>query len=373
MALRKGTITEGGKKINWSETTTGIDYADGKTATPSPRNMDAKIAYKSATDIIVIPEQPPIPTIKVDHIYLASEALNSAGKKAVNGDSIQVIPDSVGGLPLKYAGVAAPILTGKPPVIWNGEILFDNEPHTLFNSNRFDRLVNYPYEETLVLRVVPGTGYEQFQNDWNNDLSIGDSGGSLRAGDADVNTQTFLSSKYDFFKVMVIHVLAESGKQTMWLNGKNIGSIPSRTTSRKLLNSVGVNTNNAQWNFIAKYVKLSKFNDEERAEHIASVLAEFKQGTNPSAPFARNINISKDAVYTAKYDYNGSLPQDVSKTQYRWLGLDSGGLGAVKILGTEQTLPLTSAAGFLNLRVEVKVFNIDGDSFRYVSMPFTQK
>src|SRR5215217_4480807 len=60
MALRKGTITESGKKITWNQTETGISYSDGKTAIPTADNIDAKLAYKSATVVVVPPIIPPI-------------------------------------------------------------------------------------------------------------------------------------------------------------------------------------------------------------------------------------------------------------------------------------------------------------------------
>lgn len=373
MDLRKGTITEDGKKINWWQTATGISYANGKTAIPSPANMDAKIAYKTAQLPVVEQPKPevPVPTVGIDHVYLAVKALNSSGVQALNGDRVLTIPDQVGKYPLKYVGTTTPLLTGA--IFQDGEVNFDNEPHVLFNTDRFDKIVNYPYEQTLVLRVVPGTGYEQFENDWNNNLSLGDSGGLLRAGDADVNTQTFPGSKYEYFKVIVIHILAEAGKQTMWLNGKNLGSIPSRTDSRKWLNSVGVDTNNAQWNFIAKYVKLSRFTDTERTAHLDSVMKQFVPGSLPAAPYASDVAIEKGAVYTARYKYNGSRPQDMSRTQFRWLGMDGSGLGGVKVIGLGEILPLASVSLFSAIRVEVKVFDTDGRSFRYVSMPFQKK
>lgn len=374
MALRKGTITEGGIKITWQQTAEGVSYADGKVATPSPANMDAKIAYKGAKlpVVTVPPVEVPLPGVKMDHVYLADHALNKDGQQAVNGDSVQVIPDAVGKYPMKYAGIAAPILTGKPPIFHNGEILFDNEPSTLFNSDAFPR-VAYPYELTLIGRRLPGTPFEQYLNDWPNDLTIGDSGNKLRSGDGEVNSQTYANSGVNDFEVFAIHVLAESGKQTMWLNGKLLGSIVSRTTSRREINSVGVGTNNAQWNFIAEYVKHGRLSDQDRAAHLQSVAKSYAPGSKLSAPYASNVSISKDAVYTAKHDYNGTLPQDVAKTQFRWLGYGSGGLGGVKIIGTGPTLPLSAVVGFSGLRVEVKVYDTAGNSFRYVSMQFINK
>lgn len=372
MDLRKGTITENGKKINWQQTDSGILFSDGKTAIPLASNMDAKLSYKGAIVPIDEPKQPEA-AVKFDNVYFASNSLTSAGIRANDGDSVSIIPDSSGKYPLKYAGVAAPILTGRPPILHNNEILFDNEPNSLFNSDSFPKLVNYPYEETLVLRVVPGTGYEQFQNDWNNDLSIGDSGGKLRAGDADVATQTFDRSEYQSFKVIAIHLLAESGKQTMWLNGKEVGAISSRLTSHKILNSIGVNTNNAQWNFLAKYVKLGKLSDLERSQHLASVNDFYKVGSLPVQPYASDVSIIKAGVYTAKYKYNGTRPQNIGRTEYRWLGLDDKGLGSVKLIGTGEILPLISASPFNSIRVEVKVYDVDGNSFRYISHAFLNK
>lgn len=372
MAIRKGTINEGGKKINWEQIASGILFSDGKVAIPAVSNMDAKLAYKDA--LIPIVEQPnPPSSIHFDHIYLASNARNSLGLKAKDGDSVVDIPDSAGKLPLKYAGVPAPILTGRPPVYCNGEILFDNEPNSLFNSDRFEKVVQYPYEETLVLRVVPGTGFEQFQNDWSNDLTIGDSGMSLRSGDADVNTQTFKNSTYEYFKIIVIHVLAEAGKQTMWLNGVNLGSIPSRNISRKSINSIGVDTNNAQWNFIAKYVKFSKLSDEERTSHLLSMAKTYNQRELPKQPYASDVSFVKAGVYTAKYKYNGIRPQNIARTEYRWLGQDDKGLGSVRLIGVGEILPLISASPFNSIRVEVKVYDVDGNSFRYISHPFLNK
>lgn len=70
MALRKGTITESGKKITWNQTETGISYSDGKTAIPTADNMDAKLAYKSATVVVVPPIKPPVvdPPIQSDNV-----------------------------------------------------------------------------------------------------------------------------------------------------------------------------------------------------------------------------------------------------------------------------------------------------------------
>lgn len=58
--MRKGTITEGGKKIKWEQTATGIKYSDGRLATPGAGNMDAKLAYKTAKIPVV---EPPINVI----------------------------------------------------------------------------------------------------------------------------------------------------------------------------------------------------------------------------------------------------------------------------------------------------------------------
>lgn len=322
---------------------------------------------------VVVEPEPPVTDpiiVGLDHVYIAEKALTSGGGRVVNGDSVAIIPDLVGKADLLYAGSLKPNLTGRPPIYHDGEINFDNEPYTLFNSKKFDK-VNYPYEETLVLRVFPGTGYEQFQNDWFNDLSIGDSGMKLRAGDADGNTQTFRASDYEYFKTYVIHVLAESGKQTMWLNGRNLGSISSRTESRKLLNSVGVNTNNAQWNFIAKYVKLSRFSDKDREVHLAAVAELHGQGQLPKAPFASSVSIVDNGIqYSAKYTYNGKLPQ--AKSEYRWLGMVSS-LADVKVISAEPTIPVSLAKQYIGVRVEVKVYDVDGKSFRFVSMPFKYK
>lgn len=374
MALRKGTITENGIKIGWTETATGVSYSDGKTSVPSPANIDAKIAYKTASFPAEPkpPVDPPAPTVKLDHVYLAANSLDKSGLRAVNGDSVYTIPDTAGNYPLKYAGSFIPILTGRPPILWNGELLFDNEPHTLYNSNTFPR-VAYPYEVTLVGRRLPGTAFEQYINDWMNDLTIGDSGSTFRSGDGDVNTQTYSNSRVNDFEVFVVHVLAESGKQTMWLNGRLLGAIASRTTSRRELNSVGVSTNNAQWNFIAEYVKHGKFTDQERMAHLQAAGVNHQQGIKPVQPYASDVSIIKGPEYTAKYTYNGVLPPDVSKTQYRWLGYGPGGLGGVKIIGTGASLPLHATSGYTELRVEVKVYDTYGSSFRYVSMPFTSK
>lgn len=376
MALRKGTITEGGIKIAWQQTAEGVSYADGKVATPSPANMDAKIAYKGAKLPVVDtpPVEVPLPGVKLDHVYLAENALNKDRQQAKNGDNVHVIPDALGKFPLKYAGIAAPILTGGAPIFHNGEIAFDNEPSTLFNSDFFMR-VAYPYELTIIGRKLPGTGWEQYLNSWDNDISIGDAGNVLRAGDAEPKIHEFPNSPTNYFEVFVIHVLAEAGKQTMWLNGKLLGEITAkiRTTSRRKLNSIGVGTNNAQWNFIAEYVKHGKLSDEDRYQHLLSVAKIHGQKNKPASPYASNVSISKDSVYIAKYDYNGSLPQDVAKTQFRWLGFGPGGLGGVKIIGSGLTLPLSALSGFSSVRVEVKVYDTSGNSFRYVSMPFMNK
>lgn len=71
---RKGTITEGGKKIKWTQTAAGIEYSDGKKATPSAENMDAKIAYKKAILIVAEPPkvEPPITGEKWETMQLVT-------------------------------------------------------------------------------------------------------------------------------------------------------------------------------------------------------------------------------------------------------------------------------------------------------------
>jgi len=84
MALRKGTITEGGNKITWTQTDKGISYSDGKTAIPSPDNMDAKIAYKTATSVVVPPVVIP-PVVDTKWVsYTPDELSTKVGLKDVN-------------------------------------------------------------------------------------------------------------------------------------------------------------------------------------------------------------------------------------------------------------------------------------------------
>lgn len=95
MAIRSGTITEGGLKIKWNETATGISYSNGKVAVPSPGNMDAKIAYKTATSVVVPPKEPPVvipPTVpQQPDTKVRSISSKELEQSRLSGEAVQLV------------------------------------------------------------------------------------------------------------------------------------------------------------------------------------------------------------------------------------------------------------------------------------------
>lgn len=342
--------------------------------------IDAHLTYKvrggQVPDPDPDPEPEPVDLFELtaseqlaSQIYYAKGSLKSNLTPAVTGDSIQRVLDLKSDKHLDYAGIPQPTLTGRPPIYDDrglGAISFDNEPLTSYEVN-LER-TDYPLEVSLILVNQPGTAFEAWMNNYGS--YMGDAGGAIRLVHS--NATVSGSQAPPKFFTGHIHAKFDNGRADLWVDSVYQGFVTfDENPEAKWGNKLGVNTNNAQWEFIAHHCFERELTTQERNQFFADMALKFKVGQEKQMPYARNGWMTRVGDnFTATYEFRNPLgfPEDTTKTKYRWVGLGDGWLSDQWVLdGAGKTINLSQIrADVIQLKVEVQVYDTQGNTWKRI-------
>lgn len=310
-------------------------------------------------DPVPAPVPDPAPDPGQEGIASYVDAYYTADKAVYDASGTVTALKAVKGQDIPYAGLKSPTI--QRPYFLNGEVVFVNQPTANFklltraNNNPFP----YPDELTIVFRKMPGTDWEAILSGWGNPY-VGFGSDNIRVG----NSNGYLNKAAfpDYFKLSFIHVRYEANQITVWLNGRNVGTVKTSDISRRLGFGVGIETNSTNFNWRASMFISGGLTDTDRESYFKAIEATYAIGSLPSLPYASDVRYeSKNGTLTASYKYNGSAPEDKSKVRYEWWQMVDG-LTTQKLIGTGPTIPAQRG-----VKVRVKVCDQQGRSWMFIS------
>lgn len=313
------------------------------------QNLFINTTYYTRVEILPLGSDEPEPgddwkvlnqyELKNTNIYYASNSTKfNTVNPSINNDSVGFIEDRKGIYDLIYGGDAVPAYNKRPPIYRSTNvdrpyIIFENEPHLGFVTNRFNAITEVPHSTTIILEYKPGQDYEAilagaatsadniFSNSGN---YLGFSNNNIRAGRANFEaSNTFV----EFFKRILIHVEFKQSTIDVYLDGTLRDTIShdiSETEfNTKIINTLGVDTNNAPWNFFALYHSYG--NDylnliATRNEYFSSIMDKWNVGQIVPNPHAINLSISENAgILSANYHPVNATQQQIDNSLYKWV------------------------------------------------------
>ena len=260
---------------------------------------------------------------------------------AGNGDSVGVVLDKIGSLPLVYAGIASPTIIKAPPklidTLW---LQFDNQPNTNYDSPNFTAKTP-PFEVVIVSRDLPGQLYEAKMENGFNGCYLGNFGLDMRVFDQNgVITGSGNPPKY---YPIIQRVVVKTTGIDYWLNGTKVGTfsfsgltapqIAGSTT--KTIQSISTFTNSMDFDFGALYFKGGSFFTD--SDWTTTIFPDFSTkwgiGVLPNQILLSNIGWTRSGTtYTPAATVintpSGVTVAAMSAWDYEWYwGSDQHGLG----------------------------------------------
>lgn len=303
------------------------------------------------------------------HVYYAKNSLNNSEQVASHWESINKILDLKGNVDLTHSGTPTPMLTGRRPIYDDkefGSISFDNERDCLF-AGTVSPSVPVPFEVSLTMINQPGTAWEAWYN--SNGVYAGDTGGGIRI----ISHESHIDGAQAPEKMTIgnLHVRFGETISEAWVNGVYQGSVTNPHEVMLSAVTIGVHSNNAQWEFIARH-DFPSLTEGQRSQVFAELSEKFQWGRDKQLPRAENISTTRTgSTFYANYDYVNplGLPEDTSKTVYRWVWM------GIENLADQHVSPVTTPTislsqippEALDLKVEVQVFDIHGNTWKRIS------
>ena len=257
---------------------------------------------------------------------------------AINNDSVGKIIDKKGKYDLIYQGVSIPAVTLRPPILNTLSapmpyITFENIPHIGYETNDFmfggvSQAYRYPHAISIVMESLPGQDYEAWNAGGPSGQYIGNFGTGVRVGSSDSkyvvpNTTTPL-----FFRRDLMHVEFARDFISVWMNGvftgKIINDIDDSGYQTKIKNMLGVQTNNANWNWFATYVW---YNNEyqnlisNRNTILSSIQNKWVIGSMQLNPYAQNIVTTFNTTlrqWETNFDSVNATQDQILNASYNW-------------------------------------------------------
>lgn len=281
--------------------------------------------------------------LRYENIQQAKSSLKYSdfATAAGNGDSVGVILDKKGYLPLVYAGIASPTIMKAPPrlidTIW---LEFNNEPHVNYDSMVFSANTP-PFEVVVVSRELPGQLFEAKMENGPNGAYLGNLGSDTRVFDQNgIMVGSGVPEKY---KPVIERLAITTAGIDYWRNnvkkgtfsfsGLSSGEIAASTT--KTIHSIGTFTNCMDFDFASLYYKDgTSFTDSDWTTNIYPELAtKWNVGILPNEILLSNIGWTRSGttytpVATVINTPAGITVADPSSWDYEWYwGSDQHGLG----------------------------------------------
>jgi hypothetical protein len=287
-----------------------------------------------------------------DAAYVAPASFqdNAMTQDIVDGTSALVLKDLVGDNHLTWANdrVVQSPMWPTPPVYHvdgsQGYILIPNVDKSRWTSKLFAKK-SQPFDLYVALRDLEAVSFEGYfavtlgMRNRGDHVEI-----SLTDGSNTVSPQMNTPTLLEFNKISIVRIQFDGANSKLWINNNQV---PPSTVNVGTggINQLGYGTVShvAQHDFFGMWVKFGKVSDTDHAV-IYQALADFyKPGTLPDKPIATNIKATwnnSTKAWEAKYTYQGTNPEDKTKTQYRWGYHDRS-----QDLNTANLLPENQASG----------------------------
>lgn len=363
--------------------------------------------FKQTINGAVIPAEDIIPEgleLKANNIYYAGDSTKyGTSTKALDREAVGTIVDKKGSLNLKYIGDAVPVFTLKPPVLRTlgvdkPYIVFENQPHTSYATNVFGASVGINHAITFVIEYKPGQDYEAFMPGFtesgNKDGGyhatgnyVGNFGDRLRAGTSGADHAMSIVGDLGFMIRRLVHIEFKTSTMDFYIDGvlknslaynPNVGSV-----NAKIINALGVETNNALWNFFAMYQFYgSNYTNmvSTRTAYFAELITKWNIGQLVPNPHAYNILFTFNNAtrnHTVTFNSRNATQQQINNAEYKWvlygntLNGDGGNFNNQRVLGTSSVLNESAYSAYTDknfLTVYVKLGDYDwirGDTFNF--------
>ncbi|MES2426046.1 MAG: hypothetical protein V4560_03700 [Bacteroidota bacterium] len=209
---------------------------------------------------------------------------------AANGETVGKLATKKGKIDISYNGTYTPTMDGKIPVLTSDDdnqgkwLSFKNVPATWYQSANITP-INPPYEMWYVMRTMTGQTQEAYFQGGGNCSYVANGGDRLRLINPNyggLSNSTYLS----FYTTHIVRVVVKSQSQAeLFIDNVSQGALdlqyPDLNNMAKVMFSVGVITNNADWDFAAEYFKVGNFSSAQINDIYNSLADKWKAGTSP--------------------------------------------------------------------------------------------
>lgn len=254
-----------------------------------------------------------------DHIYYGGKGLKRDGTPAGVGDDVYEFVDVKGGnnMVWGYGTDVAAVFNRLPWRIDNKRVRFDNNPYTSFKGSTITGGIAYEVWREVVEYV--GQSSERFDATFPYSANGGDNDLRLLSPVLSVAGGAF--TKYQ----RTLYRIKKNADRTaqLWVNGEYRGFVTGDEDYPLTIASIGTDTNCAEFDFGAMYVKKgSTFTDEVADAIAASIMAKFNDQSIPCQLMLNNITATKvGSTYGNTFNQiqnDGLVYKDVSQWLYRW-------------------------------------------------------
>lgn len=325
-----------------------------------------------------------------DAIFLASEGYEDFAKtiSVKDGKPVRVIKDMVGDKDLIYGGPeSASDIWTTPPQFHDddagGYITLPNVKDILWGSQKFEKRPQ-PFDVYVVLRDLEAVNYEGYFAVGFGLRNRGDFLAINTSEEGNLDKPVLI----EFNKITIVRIRFDGNNSKLWLNNKLVapGSVNAGKGGIDQL-GYGTNSHAAHHDFYGMWVKFGTLTDADHKFIYETLATQYNPGVYPDKPLANHIRAEWNGTgWTATYEYISSTgkAEDTNRTEYQWCYWDP------KIdLSNAHFLPgakakkkslvrsdfLTELPGPHNEQgravfVMVKVYDEDGNSWKYLRSPF---
>ncbi len=283
-----------------------------------------------------------------DAAYVAPQSFQDNGmtNAIVDGTSALVIKDLVGDNHLIWSNdrvVPSPMWPNPPVYHVDGSIgyiLVPNVDKSRWVSKLFAKKAQ-PFDLYVALRDLEAVSFEGYFAVTLGMRNRGDHVEISLTDGANTVSPQMNPPLLEFNKISIVRIRFDGANSKLFIN--NVQVQPNTVdVGTGGINQIGYGTVShvAQHDFFGMWVKFGTISDTDHATIYKTLSDFYKPGTFPDKPLATNIKATWNTTskaWEAKYTYQGTNPEDKTKTEYRWGYHDrSQDLNTANLLTTSQ-------------------------------------
>lgn len=351
-------------------------------------------------------------TLYFTHKYLADNAYvyGDDTTLATNGQFVSKVKDLIGTKDWAYSGNAAVALTTGRPTYFKpvadkpGYVYFDNALNQSLRvpyESRYNPAITTPKEHWFVLlRPCRAAQYEAYMNTYQGGYIADAGSNNIRLHNDNADTKSIDgSATIPMLSKSIVRLKANGSQSEVYINNVRVngpltgGYFDDGHNATWSQIGIGADSHNADWDWFASYVKTDGILTEDQATTVYNALAaRHDVGATPDKPYASDITVTRVGHnYSVSYTYNSpnGVPENTAAAEFEFIYAGRSNSSAdipnsYIVTALNNVSPVNrvdygignslgnpelfySVAPYAWFRLRVKVYDTNGDSWRFQS------